>query len=118
MGLARAGGASLLWLARGSALLLALFWGAFLIEHLVEWYGDMPPRVVLAMGFHFGMIAGFVTMLHWPRAGVPLVAVTSIAFFTLAGFGSFPGIALLNLVPIVLLAAAWLASAQRGRVIF
>jgi hypothetical protein len=74
------------WTGRLAALLLLLFWGAFFIEHLSEWFlrrgGAYPPVWVWVLQFfHFVILLGMGLMLKWEKVGAPLVVVGALAFF-------------------------------------
>ncbi|MFO0876240.1 MAG: hypothetical protein U0840_02615 [Gemmataceae bacterium] len=103
------------WLGRGAALVLLLFWGAFFVEHLSEWFlrddGAYPPVWVwAAQGLHLAMLIGLGVTILRPWLGMVLTLVGTVAFFGWIGVKSFPYLALINLVPLVLLAVSWLAS--------
>jgi len=73
------------WVARAVALLALLFWGAFFIEHLQEWFiqpfPDAPPVYVwFAQLLHFLILAGLIIGLQWERAGGILVVAASVLF--------------------------------------
>jgi hypothetical protein len=114
--------AAVRWIAYALAVLLVLFWGAFFVEHLNEWFlhaggirdADHPPaRIWLAQCAHGGILIGLLAMLRWDRLGAVLTIVSTVAFFSLAGFRGFSTIALINLPPIVLLLlAGWLRSTR------
>ena len=62
------------WLGRGLALLLFLFWGAFFVEHLAEWFSHpqaAPPplRAWVAQGLHLVMLIGLALMLRGTGSG-------------------------------------------------
>jgi hypothetical protein len=102
------------WGGRLTALLLVLFWGAFFVEHLSEWFlrGDgryPPPQVWVGQALHFLMLAGFGLMLKWDRLGTVVMLVASIAFFASIGMNRFPYFALINLLPVAFFTAYWLA---------
>lgn len=101
------------WSGRATALLLFLFWGAFFVEHLTEWFlrgdGRYPPAWVWGQQFfHFVMLVGLGMMLRWEKAGAVVMAIGTVAFFSCVGFRGFPGIALINLVPIGCFGIHWL----------
>lgn len=107
------------WLGRGLAVLLALFWGAFLVEHINEWYvqpkGYPPLWVTVAMGFHLGLVAGLLLSLWWERLGILLILLSAIGFvITTGGNRAVTGIMLLNLAPIACYAAAMLLQHHAG----
>jgi hypothetical protein len=107
------------WLGRAAALLLLLFWGAFFVEHLVEWFlrprgAYPPPRVWVAQFLHFAMLAGFAMMLRWELAGAVVMASATVLFFARAGMRGFPWIACVNLLPVVFFAAYWAVARTRS----
>lgn len=102
----------LLWLGRGLAVLLALFWGAFFVEHLAEWFSGAggkypPPWVWVAQFGHLLMVVGPALMLWRAGIGSAVLAVGTIVFLGVIGSSSLAWVALVNLVPIAVLAAAW-----------
>jgi hypothetical protein len=106
------------WGGRLTAVLLFLFWGAFFVEHLSEWFfrsdGRYPPPWVWRQQFaHFAMLAGLAVMLKWDRLGSLVLAIATVGFFGGIGFHGFPFIALLNLIPVVLFSAYWIAEGHR-----
>jgi dolichyl-phosphate-mannose--protein O-mannosyl transferase len=102
------------WGGRLVALLLLLFWGAFFVEHVSEWFlrpdGRYPPtRVWVSMAMHFGILAGCALMLKWDRLGTVIMLAASVAFFSLIGMRSFPYISLINLLPVAFFTLYWMA---------
>ena len=100
------------WLGRTLALLLFLFWGAFFLAHLSEWFwnahGALPPaRVWVSQVLHLGMLVGLALMLWKDRIGALITVLATTAFFASIGVHRFPWIALLNLLPIAGFAVAW-----------
>ena len=99
------------WLGRTLALLLVLFWGAFFLEHLSEWFlepqGSPPLRVWVGQVLHLGMLVGLALMLRWDRLGAVVTVLATTTFFASIGVHRFPWIALLNLLPIAGFAVAW-----------
>jgi hypothetical protein len=111
---------ALRWLGRALALLLLLFWGAFFLEHLFEWFGNArgpaPPMWVwISQMLHLGMLAGLALMLRWDRLGAVVTVLGTTAFFASIGMHSFPFIALLNLLPIACFTASWSLHSPRDR---
>ncbi len=76
------------WVARVSAAVLFLFWGAFFLAHL-QWFADIhhwPPLWVVGLvGLHFLMLLGLVLGWRYELAGAALVMATAIPFFAIAG---------------------------------
>jgi hypothetical protein len=102
------------WAGRVAALLLFLFWGAFFIEHLSEWFlrggGQYPPpRVWAGQALHFCVLAGLALMLKWDRLGAAVTVVSTAAFFLWIGYRGPLTLPLVNLVPVALFAVYWLA---------
>jgi hypothetical protein len=100
------------WLGRTLALLLVLFWGAFFLEHVAEWFGNLqgplpPARVWIGQVLHLGMLAGLVLMLWREWLGAIVTVLTTAAFFASIGMHGFPYIALINLLPIACFAVSW-----------
>lgn len=98
------------WAGRVLAVLMMLFWGAFLVEHVSEWYltpgQDWPPVWVnVAVGWHLVMVAGLGVMVWKPRPGAVVALGATIGFFATIGYRGFPLIALPNLLPILLFEA-------------
>lgn len=110
------------WVGRGLAVLLFLFWGAFFVEHLSEWFFDPrgfpPPWLWFCMALHFGMIAGLALSVwkEWP--GVAVTVIATVGFFSSIGMHRFPWLALLNALPAACFLLAWelrsLAGAARA----
>jgi hypothetical protein len=102
------------WGGRATAVLLFVFWGAFFVEHLSEWFlnagGHYPPAWVWRQMFaHFAMLAGLALMWKWDRLGSLVVSIATVGFFGGIELSSFPYIALLNLIPVVLFSLRWIA---------
>jgi hypothetical protein len=102
------------WAGRLTALLLLVFWGAFFVEHLTEWFlrgdGRYPPAWVWRQqSFHLVMLVGLGMMLKWERLGAVVMTIGTLAFFAAIGFHTLPVIALYNLVPIACFSVYWLA---------
>lgn len=103
------------WTGRAAALLLLLFWGAFFVEHLAEWFmhrgGPYPPAWVwLAQVMHLAVLVGLGMMLRWDRLGTVVMVAATVVFFSMIGMHEFPYIALINLVPVAFFAVYWAAS--------
>ena len=80
-----------LWLARGLALCLFLFWGAFFVEHIQEWFitpfpAHPPLRVCWMVGMHALLLAGLLLVLRWQLIGSLIVlGAGGVFFFSVAG---------------------------------
>jgi hypothetical protein len=95
-----------LWLAQICALLLFLFWGAFFLDHLQEWFlrqdGQLPPSSVwLGQLLHLAMLLGLGLTIFRPAWGAMVSVVATVLFFSAIGYKGFPYIALLNLPPVI-----------------
>jgi hypothetical protein len=95
-----------LWMARICAVAMFLFWGAFFVEHLQEWFfrsdGRLPPPFVwCGQALHLAMLLGLVTIIFRPGWGAIVTTVTTVAFFASIGLRGFPYVALLNLPPVL-----------------
>jgi hypothetical protein len=102
------------WGGRLTALLLLLFWGAFFVEHLSEWFlrgdGRYPPAWVWTQqAFHLGMLVGLALMVKWDRLGAAVTVISTVAFFSIIGYHGSPTLPLLNLLPIACFTVNWLA---------
>ncbi len=74
------------WAGRLLALGLFLFWGAFFVEHLQEWFsqparGFPPVWVWLAQLAHLTILIGLAALWRWPVTGSILTILGSLAFF-------------------------------------
>jgi hypothetical protein len=107
------------WSGRLAAVATFLLWGAFFVEHMQEWFlrsdGQLPPpRVWVGQGLHLAMLVALLAMLKWERRGAVLTVLATAAFFGSIGMRTFPWFALINMVPVALLAAAWWAGRQEA----
>lgn len=76
----------LCWTGRVLAFGLFLFWGAFFVEHLQEWFmhpgkGLPPLWVSLAQLAHLTILVGLVCLWRWQVAGSLLTIFGSLCFF-------------------------------------
>jgi hypothetical protein len=74
------------WTGRILALGLFMFWGAFFLEHLKEWFmhplQKSPPLWVwLAQLAHLAILVGLVSLWRWPIGGSIVTIVASLLFF-------------------------------------
>lgn len=74
------------WVARGLAVCLFLFWGAFFVAHLQEWFiapfpNHPPLKVCLIVALHALLLVGLVLTLRWELAGSLIVLAAGGAFF-------------------------------------
>jgi hypothetical protein len=102
------------WAGRVTALLLFLFWGAFFVEHISEWFlrgGGRypPPRVWVGQALHFCVLAGLALMLKWDKLGATVTVVSTAAFILWIGYPWALTLPLANLIPIALFTVCWLA---------
>lgn len=101
------------WLARIATALVFLFWGAFFVEHLMEWFvkpfPNVPPlKVFLAQFLHFLMLAGLLVTLRWPQVGSP-VAILAAAIFLARTGANYPAFLTATILPVLVLTASWWA---------
>jgi hypothetical protein len=83
------------WGGRLLGLLLLLFWGAFFVEHLSEWFirpfpRHPPLKICFYMGLHFLILAGLLLAWRWEVAGSLLVIGSSLVFFQHVAGANFP----------------------------
>jgi len=100
------------------SVLLFLFWGAFFLSHLFEWFlntekGLPPISVWLNMSFHLMMLFGLAMTIKWYKLGALITLIGTIAFFSSIGYRGFPYIALLNGIPLIFLCMHWLILYQQ-----
>lgn len=74
------------WMGRVLALGLFLFWGAFFVAHLQQWfmnpgYGLPPVWVWLGQAAHLTILVGLAALWWWPVAGSILAIIGSLCFF-------------------------------------
>jgi hypothetical protein len=98
---------SLLWLGRILTILVFLLWGAFFVEHLIEWFAhplsNPPPfQVWVGQALHLLMLAGLAVALRWERIGGVVVAVAGLLFLVRAG-ANFPLFYAITMSPIAIL---------------
>jgi hypothetical protein len=101
------------WLGRIGAVLVFLFWGAFFIEHLMEWFvkpfPNLPPvKVCLGQLLHFLMLVGLLVALRWPQVGTPVVVVAAGIFLVRTG-ANFPFFLAGTILPVLVLLGCWWA---------
>lgn len=107
------------WAARVLALLVFLLWGAFFVEHLIEWFikphpETPPPTVWFGQGLHLLLLVGLLVVLRWPRLGAAIVITSALAFFPRAG-NHYALFTILTSIPALLLVACWYLSAKTIR---
>jgi hypothetical protein len=114
------------WTGRVLALGTFLFWGAFFVEHLWDWFlhpskGFPPIWVWLAQFAHMVTLLGLAALWRWPVAGSILTILGSLGFFgglaiSQAASGrpyvAFLAYLAVTIVPVLLTLAAWLARTQ------
>jgi len=74
------------WIARIFGLLFFLFWGAFFLEHLIEWFikplPQTPPlKIWIDQILHFILLAGFIMALRWELLGSMVILGSAALFF-------------------------------------
>ncbi len=111
------------WAGRILALGLFLFWGAFFVEHLQEWFmhpakGFPPVWVCLAQLAHLTVLIGLLALWRWQLTGSVLTILGSLAFFgglaisqAIAGkhYLTMMGFLAVTLIPALLTLACWFA---------
>ena len=110
--------AVLRWIGRIFSILLLLFWGAFFLEHLIEWFlhpaeGIPPLPVWVGQTLHLLMLIGLAMMLRWEKPGALVTVIGTVGFFSSIGCRGFPYIALINLLPVGFFSGHWLISYSR-----
>ena len=110
-------GEVLVWAGRLIAVPLLLVWGAFLVEHMSQWFlqsgnGFPPAWVWIAQIFHVVMVVGLVAMLRWEKVGSVLVVVGTAGFVMAVGDSDILWLSLTNLVPVVCFATARVTSGE------
>lgn len=100
------------WLARGLGGCLFLFWGAFFVAHLREWFiapfpNHPPPKVWLAVALHGLLLAGLLLAWRWEFAGSLIVLVAAFAFFRGNAGAMFPWFFGLTSLPALLWLWCW-----------
>ncbi len=108
------------WLRRVTAAALFLLWGAFLLEHIQEWYmhpaqGFPPWWVGLSMVCHLGVLVGLLVILRWDRLGALITLLATLGFLGAIALGkgntsNLPAIVLVNLAPVGFAVLSWLLS--------
>lgn len=101
----------LCWLARAATAVVFLFWGAFFVEHLKEWFIEPfpnvpPPKVWLGQFLHFLMLAGLLVALRWPQVGSP-VAIGAAAVFLARTGPNYPVFLTGTVLPVLVLIGTW-----------
>lgn len=107
------------WLARGLAVCLLLFWGAFFLEHLQEWFiapfPDHPPlKVCLTVALHALLLIGLALMLRWDLTGSVMVLAAGGAFFFAVAGKSAPLFFGVTALPALLSLGCWWHRRQRA----
>ena len=88
---------SIRWVARITAAIALLSWGAFFVAHLSEWFikplftgTQLPPlKVWTAQLLHFGFLVGYIIGFKWELIGGLFVVFGVSAFFILIGILKF-----------------------------
>jgi hypothetical protein len=74
------------WTARILVLGMFMFWGAFFLEHVKEWFmhplQELPPIWVwLAQLCHLAILVGLAALWRWPIGGSLVTIIASLVFF-------------------------------------
>lgn len=102
---------SVRWVARLWAGALFLFWGAFFVEHLAEWFSNAaqapPARVVALISMHGVFLVGLLIGWRWELVGGVMALIAGVSFFMQAGGANGPFFSLVSVIP----AIAWIGLA-------
>jgi hypothetical protein len=106
------------WVARGLAVCLFLFWGAFFVEHAQEWfiapYPNHPPlKVCLSVAWHGLLLVGLVVGWRWEFAGSLLVLIAGGVFFHGVAGRMFPVFYGVTALPALLWLWCWWRTRHR-----
>ena len=110
-------GATCKWTGRALSLLLLVFWGAFFVGHMQEWFlrpdGQYPPAWVFRQQiFHFLMLVGLAIMLRWDKLGTVVMVLATYFMFALIPGHQWGGLGwelpFFNLAPVAFFALDWL----------
>jgi hypothetical protein len=105
-------------LARGLAVGLFLFWGAFFVEHVREWFIEPfpkhpPLKVCLIVAMHALLLVGLLLSLRWELVGSLIVLISGAAFFFAVAGKSAPLFFGVTALPALLSLGCWWR-ARRG----
>jgi len=94
------------WSARGLAVMVFLFWGAFFLEHLSWFFKPLaqwpPAQVWLLQLAHLAMLIGLLVLLRWELVGSALTIVAALVFFVSVAGSRFPLFFAVTSLPAVL----------------
>ena len=73
------------WIARLLAAVLFVFWGAFFVEHVREWFirplpQSPPPSVWVGQFLHALILVGLLAGFKWERVGGLMIIIASTLF--------------------------------------
>ncbi len=114
------------WTGRVLALGLFLFWGAFFVEHLQQWFlhpanGFPPVWLWLGQLAHLAILIGLMGLWRWPVTGSILTILGALSFFgglavseAIAGkrYQMFLAFLAVTIIPALLTLACWFARTQ------
>jgi hypothetical protein len=105
------------WFARLLSLAMLLLWGAFFVEHTVEWFDEpwreLPPaHVTLGHMLHFLMLASFLVAWKWEGIGGGMIVLFAVLFFVRADASHFIPF---TIVPGLLFLVCWYWSWHASR---
>ncbi len=102
------------WTARILGICIFLLWGAFFIEHLVEWFivplsqsQVAPWHIWLGQIFHFIMLAGFIVALKWEFSGSMLIIIGAFALFVDKAGSRFLSYFTVTIIPAIMYLFCW-----------
>jgi hypothetical protein len=104
------------------AVVVALLWLGFFVEHLTEWFlGTLAPPLLVwaAQVAHLGILTGLLVSLRWRLTGSIVTAASAVLFFALTVWPPILELFIPTVVPALLFLAAWMVGrgprAQRVR---
>lgn len=107
------------WFTRTWATALLLFWGAFFVEHTVEWFSQpqaWPPIDVIALhAAHFALLLGLIVGWRWELIGGVIVLTAAAMFFPKVGGRHTVAFLALTTPPAILWIGLGLLRQQAGK---
>jgi hypothetical protein len=105
------------WSSRLLATGLFVFWGAFFLEHVQEWFlhpalGFPPMKVWLLQIAHLAMLIGLVLLLRWELLGSAVTVIAALAFFIPVAGSRAPWFLAATFVPVALALLGRLLSSE------
>ena len=99
------------WSGRLLAFGLFLFWGAFFLEHLSEWFthpgiGFPSAKIWFLQLVHLLLLIGLLVLLRWEWQGSALTILAALVFFGSVAGRNFPVFFAVTVLPVFLLLTA------------